>query len=86
MPGRWPWKVDCTDDSSASDVAAVVVPFFGHVDGEERALGDFAVGGVLTPATSDRVLEAYLGDCEHGRKTGSDTKIFQSETSLLRHQ
>jgi hypothetical protein len=44
--GAVPWKVDCTDDSLTSDVAAVVVPFFGHVDGEERMLGDFGVGGV----------------------------------------
>jgi hypothetical protein len=35
MPGRRPWKVDCTGVSTASDVAAVVVFLFGHVDGEE---------------------------------------------------
>jgi hypothetical protein len=36
MPRWWPWKVDCTDGSRASEVAAVVVSLFGHVDGMER--------------------------------------------------
>jgi hypothetical protein len=29
-----------TDDSTASDVAVVMVSLFGHVDGEEWAVGD----------------------------------------------
>jgi hypothetical protein len=39
MPGRRSWKLDCADGSPASDVAAVMVPFFGHVGGEERTWG-----------------------------------------------
>jgi hypothetical protein len=43
-------------------VAAVVVPFLGHVGGEERTLGDFGVGGVSAPVAPDHVSAAYLGD------------------------
>jgi hypothetical protein len=45
MPGRRPWKVDCADGSTASDVAAVVVSLFGHVDGVEWTVGVPGVGG-----------------------------------------
>jgi hypothetical protein len=45
MPGRRPWKVDCANDSMASDAAVVVVSLLGHVDGEERTVGDVGVGG-----------------------------------------
>jgi hypothetical protein len=38
--------------STASDVAAVVVSLFGHVDGMERTVGDPGVGGALAMATS----------------------------------
>jgi hypothetical protein len=31
--------VDCADGSTASDVAAVVVSLFGHVDGVEQTVG-----------------------------------------------
>jgi hypothetical protein len=85
MPGRRPWKVACTDSSPVSNVAAVLVPFFGHVGGEERTLGDFGVGGVLAPAAPDRLSEAYLGDSGRGRKTGSGTKVFLSESAVLQH-
>jgi hypothetical protein len=68
-----------------SDVAAVVVPFFVHVDGEERTLGDFSVGGVWAPAALNHVSEAYLGDNRCGWKTGSSTKVFLGERSVLRH-
>jgi hypothetical protein len=85
MPGWRPWKVDYADGSPASDVAAMMIPFFGHVGGKERTLGDFGVGGVSAPAAPDRVSEAYLGDSGRGRKTGSGTKVFSSESSVLRH-
>jgi hypothetical protein len=35
MPRRRPQKVGYADGSMASDVAAVVVSLFGHVDGVE---------------------------------------------------
>jgi len=44
-PERRLWKVDCTGDSPASDVAVVVALFFGHVDGEEQAAGVSGVDG-----------------------------------------
>jgi hypothetical protein len=81
MPGRRPWKVGCTDGSPTSDVAAVMVHFFGHVGGEERTLGDFGVGGVSALAAPDHMSEAYLGDSGRGWKTGSGTKVF-SERKL----
>jgi hypothetical protein len=37
--------VDCVVDSTASDMAVVVVSLFGHVDGVERTVGDPGVGG-----------------------------------------
>jgi hypothetical protein len=46
MPGRQPWKVDCTVGSPTSDVAVVMVCFFGYVGGEERAARDLGVSGV----------------------------------------
>jgi hypothetical protein len=33
-----------TDDSTASDVVVVMVSLFGHVDGEEWAVGDLGGG------------------------------------------
>jgi hypothetical protein len=45
MPRRRPRKVDCTGDSTASDVAVVMALFFGRVDDEERAAGDPGIGG-----------------------------------------
>jgi hypothetical protein len=68
-----------------SDVAAVVVPFFGHVDGEERTLGDFGVGGVWAPAALNHVSEVYLRDNRRGWKTGSSTKVFLGERYVLWH-
>jgi hypothetical protein len=75
--------VDCTSDSSASVVAVVVVLILGHVDGEERTLGDFGVGGVSAPVAPDRVLGAYIGDIRRGRKTGINLKVFPGESSVL---
>jgi hypothetical protein len=43
-PRRRPRKVDCTGDSTASDVAVVMALLFGHMDDEERAAGDPGVG------------------------------------------
>jgi hypothetical protein len=83
MPGKRPWKVDYPSDSTASEV---VVPLFGHVDGEERMLGDFGVDCVLAPAGPNRVLEVCLGDNGRGQKMGSGTNVFVDETSVLRHQ
>jgi hypothetical protein len=86
MPGRRPRKVDCTSDSSVSVVAVVVVLIFGHVDDEERTLGDFSVGGVSALATPDRASGTYIGDSGRGRKTGSDFKVFSGESSVLWHR
>ena len=58
MPGRRPWKVDRTVDSTASDVAAVVVSLFGHVDGVERTVGDPGAGG----ASALTALRSRFGD------------------------
>jgi hypothetical protein len=38
MPRRRPRKVDCADDSTASDVAVVMVALFGHAGGEEQTI------------------------------------------------
>jgi hypothetical protein len=48
MPGWRLRKVDCVDSSAASDVAAVVVFLFGHVDGVERTVGYPGVGDAST--------------------------------------
>jgi hypothetical protein len=48
MPGWRPRKVDCMDGSTVSDVAAVVVFLFGHVDGVERTVGYPGVGDAST--------------------------------------
>jgi hypothetical protein len=45
MLGWRAWKVVCAGDSTASDVAVVMVPLFGHVGGEERTVGDAGVDG-----------------------------------------
>ena len=45
MPGWRLWKVDCVGNYTASDVAMVMAYLFGHVDGEERAVGVPGVGG-----------------------------------------
>jgi hypothetical protein len=50
MLGRRPWKVDCADDSAASDVAVVVASLFGHVDGMEQTVGDPGVGDASASA------------------------------------
>jgi hypothetical protein len=60
MPGRQPRKVDCAGGSSASDVAAVVVLIFGHVDGEERTLGDSGVGGVTASAAPRSCVDSLI--------------------------
>jgi hypothetical protein len=51
-PGRRPWKVDCADGFTASDVAVVVASLFGHVDGVERTMGDPDVGSASALAAS----------------------------------
>jgi hypothetical protein len=78
--------VDRTSVSSVSVMAAVVVRIFGHVDGEERTLGDFGVGAFRLRQPPDRVSEAYHGDSGCGRKTGSILMVFPSESSVLRHR
>jgi hypothetical protein len=52
------WKVDCVDDSMASDMAALVVVLFGHVDRMERTVGNPCVGGALALAAPRSRLEA----------------------------
>jgi hypothetical protein len=58
MPGRRPWKVDRTVGFTASDVAAVVVSLFGHVDDVERTVGDPGVGSALALAAPRSWFEA----------------------------
>jgi len=60
--------VDCAGDSPASDAAVVVVPFFGHVDGEERTLGDFGVGG----ASASSTLGSCVGDLTLGQRAQAE--------------
>jgi hypothetical protein len=43
--------VDCTDGSTAIDVAMALVCLFGHVDVVERMLEDPGVGGASALAT-----------------------------------
>jgi hypothetical protein len=50
MLGWRPRKVDYAIDSTASDVAVVVVFLFGYVDGVERTVGDPGVGNALALA------------------------------------
>jgi hypothetical protein len=45
MPGWRPGKVDCMNSSAASDMAAVVVSLFGHMDDVEWTVGHPSVGG-----------------------------------------
>jgi hypothetical protein len=45
MLERRPRKVDCADGSAAGNIAVVMVSLFGHVDGEERMIGELGVGG-----------------------------------------
>jgi hypothetical protein len=45
MPGRRPWKVDCTGVSTVGDVAVVMAVSWGHEGGEEWASGAPGVGG-----------------------------------------
>jgi hypothetical protein len=52
MPGRRPWKVDCADGSTASDMAVAVASLFGHVDGMERTVGDPGVGDASASAAA----------------------------------
>jgi hypothetical protein len=44
MSGQRLRKVDCAGGLTASDVVVVVALLFGHVDGEERAVGILGVG------------------------------------------
>jgi hypothetical protein len=54
MSGRRLRKVDYAGGLTAGDVAVVVALLFGHVDGEERAVGILGVGdaSVLTTPRS----------------------------------
>jgi hypothetical protein len=67
MLGRQPQKVDCAVDSTTSNVTVGMVFHFGHVDGEERVVGDCCVGGALAksvPRSSSRSLA--VGSEIHG--------------------
>jgi hypothetical protein len=43
--------VDCAGDSPASDMAVVMVSFFGHEGGEEGTAGNPGVGGASAKTT-----------------------------------
>jgi hypothetical protein len=66
MPGRRRRKVDYADGSMASDVAAVVVFIFGHVNGMERTVGDPGVGG----ASALVAPKSRFGDLIWGQRGG----------------
>jgi hypothetical protein len=51
MSKRRPRRVDCAGVSTASDVAAVVALFFGHLDGEGQAAGNPRVDGASAIAS-----------------------------------
>jgi hypothetical protein len=46
------------DGSTASDMAALEVSLFGHVDGVERTVGDPGVSGASALAAPDHGSEA----------------------------
>jgi hypothetical protein len=56
--------VDCAGGSTASDVAAVVVSLFGHVDGVERTMGDPGVGSASVLAAP----RSRFGDLTRGQR------------------
>jgi hypothetical protein len=63
MSGRRPWKVDCTDDSTASDMAMVMLSLSLAVWMERNGQRGFLMLASLRRGQlQDRVLEAWLGD------------------------
>jgi hypothetical protein len=64
MPGWRPRKVDCAGGSTASDVAAVMVSLFGHVDGVEWTMGDPGVGSASVLAAP----RSLFGDLTRGQR------------------
>jgi hypothetical protein len=52
------WKIDYADDYMASDVAAMVVVLYGHVDHVERMMGNPCVGGASALVAPTSRLEA----------------------------
>jgi hypothetical protein len=80
MPGRRPWKVDCMGGSAASDVAAVVVSLFGHVDGEEWAVGDPGGG------SSQIAFGGLTWRWRAGRDLEGGAKVFPGESPALCRQ
>jgi hypothetical protein len=80
MPGRQLWKVDCTSDSTASDVAAVVVSLFGHVDGEEWTVGDPGGG------SSQIAFGGLTWGWRAGRDPEGGAKVFPGESPALWRQ
>jgi hypothetical protein len=80
MPGRRPWRVDRTDDSTASDVAVVMVSLFGHVDGEEWVVGD--PGGGSSQIAFRRLNSGMAAV----RDLWGGAKVFLGESLALRRQ
>jgi hypothetical protein len=72
--------VDCTGDSTASDVAAVVVSLFGYMDGEEWAVGD--PGGGSSQIASGGLTWGW----QAGRDLEGGAKVFPGESPVLWRQ
>jgi hypothetical protein len=73
--------VDCTGVLVASDVAVVVVLFFGHLDGDERAAGDPGIDdtSVLAPPRSRSGGQAR-GPHGRGLRYRVCVKVFLGES------
>jgi hypothetical protein len=83
MPGRQPWKVDCADGSTASDVAAVVVSLFGHVDGVEWTVGVPGVGGASALAAPRSRFGGLTRGQRAARVSGAVRGFFRAKAQRL---
>jgi hypothetical protein len=72
--------MDRTDDSTASDVAVVMVSLFGHVDGEGRAMGDPGAGSSQIAFWRPNSGTTAVRDLRGG------VKVFSGESLALRRQ
>lgn len=83
MLGRRPWKVDCTDGSTAGNVVVVVVSLFGYEDGVERTVGDPGVGGASALATPRSCLESPSWRQRATKFSGVVCGCFQAKVQRL---
>jgi hypothetical protein len=86
MPRRRPRKVDSVDDSTASDLAVVMVALFGHAGGQERTMGDPGVAMLRLWQRSSQIACRKPNSGLSGRlEFGSGAKVFPGESSPLWH-